>query len=89
MKKLLFTAIILLMVSCSGGKEMEIDCGCVEVQERFITTKSQVYPFWETSTWEKSGVKNNLEDCYTDEEILYAVRTIGSKERWFITCSNN
>ena len=89
MRKLIFTAIILLMVSCSGAEEIEIDCGCVEVQERLITTRSHVFPFWETSTWELSGVKNPLEGCYTDEEIPFLIREVGNKERWFITCSNN
>jgi len=89
MRKLIFTAIILLMASCSGAEEIEIDCGCSEVQERLISTKSHVYPFWVTLAWEKTGVKNSLEDCYTDEEIPFLIREVGNKERWFIICTNN
>ena len=52
MKKIIFTAIMLLMVSCSE-KEIVIDCGCVEVQEKLISTRSPYYPFaWDRS---KSG----------------------------------
>lgn len=89
MRKLIFTAIILLMVSCSGDAEIEIDCGCSEVQERLVSTKSPVYPFWVTLAWEETGVSNSLEDCYTDEEIPFLIRDVGSNERWFIICTNN
>ena len=88
MRKIIFTAIILLMASCSE-KEIVIDCGCVEVQEKLISTRSPYYPFWLNNSWEESGVKNDLEECYTDEEISYMVREVGTKERWYITCSNN
>ena len=89
MRKIIFTAMILLMVSCSEEEVVVIDCGCVEVQERLITTRSPYYPFWRTTAWEESGVTNDLEECYTDEEISYMVREVGTRERWYITCSNN
>ena len=89
MKKIIFTAIILLMVSCSEKEVLVVDCGCVEVQEKLISTRSPYYPFWLNNSWEESGVKNDLEECYTDEEISYMVREVGTKERWYITCSNN
>lgn len=86
MRKLIFTAIILLMASCSGGEEIEIDCGCYEVQERLISIRNTIWP---TSSWEETGVKNNLEDCYTNEEIPFLIREVGNRERWFIMCTNN
>ena len=91
MKKVLLVLVMIVGIfsSCSEEEVLVVDCGCVEVQERLITTRSPYYPFWRTTAWEESGVTNDLEECYTDEEISYMVREVGTRERWYITCSNN
>ena len=89
MKKLILSAIIILMMSCEES-EMQISCECVEVQEVNREAKAWTGGAWYYYfQWEETGTTQSIEGCYTDEEISYMVRQVGSNQRWFIKCKNN
>ena len=88
MKKLILSAMIILMMSCES--EMQISCECVEVQEVNREAKAWTGGAWYYYfQWEETGTTQSIEGCYTDEEISYMVRQVGANQRWFIKCKNN
>ena len=96
MKKLILSAIILLMMSCEEEQSIdsriapESECSCVEVQELNIEIKAWTGGAWYYYfQWGESGLINDIDGCYTDEEISYMVRQVGVNERWYIVCENN
>ena len=88
MKKLILSAMIILMMSCES--EMQISCECVEVQEVNREAKAWTGGAWYYYfQWEETGTTQSIEGCYTDEEISYMIRQVGANQRWFIKCKNN
>ena len=88
MKQIIFTAMILLIVSCSP-EEIINDCGCIESQERYVDKKAWTGGAWlYYKEWQKTGQENKIEGCYTDKETEYMTREVGNNERWFVTCNN-
>ena len=89
MKKIIFTAMILLIVSCSSPEEIINDCGCIESQERYVDKKAWTGGAWlYYKEWQKTGQENKVEGCYTDKETEYMIRTVSDRERWLLTCKN-
>ena len=88
MKKIILSAMIFLTISCES--EMQIPCQCVEVQEVNVEVKAWTGGAWYYYyQWQETGKTQEIEGCYTDEEISYMVRQVGVNQRWFITCKNN
>ena len=88
MKKLILSAMIILIMSCES--EMQISCECVEVQEVNREAKAWTGGAWYYYfQWEETGTTQSIEGCYTDEEISYMIRQVGANQRWFIKCKNN
>jgi hypothetical protein len=88
MKKIIITAMILLIVSCSQ-EEIINDCGCIENQERYVDRKIWTGGDWYYfKEWQKTGEKEKVEGCFTDKQAEYMTREVSSVERWFVTCNN-
>ena len=89
MKKIIFTVMISLMLSCS--EDVVIDnCGCFETQEVLRTIK-----LWTGGDWiyfdrfVETGAINYIDGCYTEEETKYMTFELNDRERWYVTCLNN
>jgi hypothetical protein len=88
MKKIIFIAMILLIVSCSKEEELN-NCGCVETQEMNVDKKIWTGGAWMYyKEWEKTDRQNNLDGCYTKKETDYMVTIVSERERWKVTCNN-
>ena len=86
MKKIIFTAMIFIILSCSKEEEIN-DCGCIETQELLVNKKvwtGGAYLY--TEEWQTTTNRNYIDGCYTTEESAYMVRQVSDRERWFITC---
>ena len=89
-------SIMFLLMSCETEQKIdsrippESECLCVEVQELNIEIKAWTGGAWYYYfQWGESGLINDIDGCYTDEEINYMVRQVGVNERWYIVCENN
>lgn len=89
MKKVLYTTIILLILSCSKKEEQgDNDCGCIRTQEILVKDK-----FWtggaflEIDVWRTTGETRKVKGCYTDKEVEFMTDYNGSRERWLLNCN--
>ena len=88
MKKIIFTAMILLILSCSENEEKG-GCGCIESQERLIEVSVWTGGAWyDYEEWQESGNYNDIGGCFTIEETQYMTRQVSQRERWSVTCNN-
>ena len=92
MKKLILSAMILLLMSCEKTEIIvyENECLCTEVQEINVDVEFWTGRYWLYYTeWQESGITNDIEDCYTDEEANDIIRLVSDVERWVLSCENN
>lgn len=87
MKQIIFTAMILLILSCSQEESIN-NCGCVEVQERNVTTNVWTGGAWmEQTKWTENGITNRIDGCFSPDELKYMTRQVDKYTRWYVTCS--
>ena len=88
MKRIILSAMILLMISCSTEEEVN-NCGCYQIEEikidkRVWTGGAYMY----TTVWVESGESSFIEGCYTIDEASYMTRQVSDVERWILRCNN-
>ena len=89
MRKIILSAMILLMASCSTELEEVNNCGCyqieeIKIDERVWTGGAYMY----TTVWVESGESIFMEGCYTVDETSYMTRQVSDTERWILRCNN-
>ena len=97
MKKLILSAMIILMMSCEESEPItqskvipENECLCLEIQEIKREVELFVNGEWiYRMEWIESGLVNDFEGCYTEEQLGSMVREVSNIERWYIVCENN
>ena len=88
MKKIIFASIILIILSCSTEESILNNCGCIEIQERKVEVKFWTGGAWMYDMrWQESGLKNNIEGCFTEQEAKYMTVQLSDSERWFVRCN--